>query len=71
MGYTHKYWTCPFYSGDDDKPSVHCEGGSRVKFPDAAAADRYYDAYCANPINWRLCSIAATRLRFYEGREKA
>ena len=63
--YHHKKWACPFYQSDM-KLCVHCERGSRVRFPDLSAENDYADRHCASATGWKDCSIAKSLLKFYE-----
>lgn len=66
MDYWHKCWTCPFFAWDD-MLRVHCEGGSRIAFPDKQAAREFMNTYCAGKGNgWKQCGIASALLRYYE-----
>jgi len=66
-GYSHKYWTCPFFKWDEPL-CVHCEGGKQ-QFPDKMAAQEYAEKYCANLEGWQHCTIAANLMRYYERQE--
>ena len=64
MGYSNKYWTCPFFRWDE-KLNIHCEGG-RIRFPDQRALNEYAQRHCASPDGWQTCSMAASLNQYYE-----
>ena len=68
MDYWHKAWTCPFFTWDDKK-SVGCEGG-KLRFPDKESAVQYMDTYCASPMGWKKCTVAASLLKYYDRKEE-
>lgn len=66
--YTKLYWICPFYRWDE-KSCVHCEGGSKVTFPDVTTKMEFYRAYCAHATGWQTCSVAMSLNKYYERKE--
>ena len=54
---------CPFFKRDSYL-KLHCEGGT-IKFPDKTARSEFVLAYCADPCNWRKCSIAHCLENYY------
>jgi len=59
-----KTWACPFYRWDA-KQKLRCEAGG----PAFACRDTYRaytNAYCADAVNWKKCSLAAYLVRQYE-----
>ena len=54
--YSHKYWSCPYYSSDE-RLCLRCEGG-RVRFETHEELADYADSYCADPRGWKECSLA-------------
>lgn len=68
MAYSNLYWSCPFYKWDE-RLCVHCEGGSKIVFPDQQSASRYFYAYCTHSADWQRCTIAQARTKYYEGKE--
>lgn len=67
MGYSNRYWTCPFFTWDE-KLKVHCEGGL-VKFPDRKTLTGYADRHCSSENGWKNCSVARAMLEYYERKE--
>ncbi len=63
-GYSHRTWTCPFFTWDDMR-SVHCEGG-RLKFKDCTAANAFTGRYCAGGTGWKSCTVAKALLEYYD-----
>lgn len=63
MGYTNRYWMCPFYKWDE-KNAIHCEGGSMIKLPKQALRE-YASCYCASQ-NWKMCTVCKAILKTYE-----
>lgn len=64
--YSHKTWICPYYQWDE-KTAVHCEQGTRIKFPSRNSANEYMNKFCCK--DWKHCSIANSLNRFYETSE--
>ena len=68
MGYSHITWACPYFSYDS-KRVVKCEAG-RINFPDREAEKEHVHKYCADPKNWRQCSLAAYMNGYYARQEE-
>lgn len=54
-GYSHLYWTCPFYRSDQ-KGKIYCEGGT-IRLRNPEDLNYYAKKYCASR-NWKKCSLA-------------
>ncbi len=67
MGYSHLNWKCPFFVWDE-RLAIHCENG-RFKFADREEIKEYTRGFCASD-KWKECSIAKSRLRYYERKER-
>ncbi len=67
-GYSHKYWSCPFFVWDE-RLAVHCEGG-RLRFPDWEAAETFTGRFCAGDMGWKNCTVARNLLLYYEREEE-
>lgn len=65
-GYSHKTWTCPFFTFDEPR-RVHCEAG-RIGFPDRPTANGYMNRFCAGGNGWQKCSLACALVEYYEGK---
>ena len=59
---------CPFFKRQEAL-TFNCEGAT-IKFPDKEARREYLESYCANPINWKRCSLAHC-MENYDEREDA
>ena len=68
MGYSHIYWSCPFFKWDE-KCSVHCEGG-KLTFNSYESLSRYAERHCANAKDWEACTVAAALVEEYEREEE-
>lgn len=66
MDYYHYAYQCPYLTGVECK-EIHCEYGCRIKFQTAKSCKRFLHDFCANDgQNWKKCSIAENKNRFYE-----
>lgn len=63
-GYSNKTWTCPFFTWDE-RLAVHCEGG-HIIFRDREEAVEYINRHCGCMDGWKDCTLARSKLRFYE-----
>lgn len=63
MGYTHLYFSCPYFKWDKPK-EVGCEGKTVLRFPDALTCNKHLKAYCAG--QWKQCTYAKALNEFYE-----
>jgi hypothetical protein len=66
--YSHKTWRCPYFRYDE-KRSVHCEGGTVIRFPDRRSIQDYTTAFCA-AYNYGECTVAKALNNYYERKEK-
>ena len=66
--YSNKTYRCPFFKWDE-RLCVHCELGTRIKFPDIKVRGRYVDLFCANNPGWEKCSVADSLNKYYEENE--
>lgn len=69
MSYLDRRWACPFYRYDE-RQCVHCERGSKLKFPDMTAEIAYVDRHCASVTGWRDCTLAQCLTNHYERMDK-
>lgn len=58
---------CPFFKRSE-KQKLGCEGGV-LSFYDKKSKEEYVTDFCANPINWRKCTICHNLEKYYEREE--
>ena len=64
-GYSNRIWVCPYFSWDE-RCTVHCEGGTRVRFAHYRTYADYVRTYCCDVDHWHRCSVAAALNKQYE-----
>ncbi len=57
MGYTHRYWACPYYTGDQ-KTKINCVGARGVTLASREMLYQYAEKYCCSIEGWRKCTLA-------------
>jgi len=60
---------CPFFKRNEYL-RLSCECAA-IKFPDREARKEYLECYCANPVNWKKCSMAHCMENYYDRKEEA
>lgn len=58
-------WQCPFYVRHSGA-KVYCEGGCQIALPDRQSSDEFFDKYCAHIQGWKECSVAESKLDYYD-----
>lgn len=66
-GWSHKYWSCPFYRRDE-KMCIRCDGGA-VSFLDHIELAEFADRHCASAKGWRDCTLAKMLLKREESKD--
>lgn len=61
-------YQCPFFKRGEYL-RLDCEGGV-LSFPDKEARVEYVMSFCANPINWKKCSIAHCLENYYDRKDE-
>lgn len=59
---------CPFFTRQEYL-RLSCECAA-LKFPDREARSEYLQNFCANPINWKKCTLAHCMENYYERKDE-
>jgi len=65
QGYSNRIWACPFFSWDE-RCTVHCEGGTRIRFAKVRTYTGYVSRFCCDVDSWDKCSVAAALIKQYD-----